>query len=88
MSRDAPCRLPQYLCSLKYGINLLMVAEFAPPVTDGWNITYREEAAALLAVDGVDPSRWWTSMVVLLGIVVGFRLVAIVALSRRANKAA
>ena len=86
-------RWVQYICSLKYGINLLLVAEFGPAVTDGWdlrdslnNVTYREKAAALLSSEGINPDDWWVNGVALLGIIVAFRFISILALSRRANK--
>jgi hypothetical protein len=44
----------------------LIIAEFAPPVTDSWtlrnpitNQTYQEEAALLLTRNDVNADQWW-----------------------------
>lgn len=76
----------QYVCSLKYGINLLLVAEFGPDVTAGWNETLVAGAERLLQQEGVTPDRWWVDGAVLLSLIVAFRFVSILALSRRASK--
>ena len=81
-------RWAQYLCSLKYGINLLLVAEFGPPTTDDWPAAYQLAAQELLEHEGVEPSRWWVYGLVLICITVGFRLLGVVLLSIRATRSA
>ena len=81
-------RWAQYLCSLKYGINLLLVTEFGPQVADGWDPAYTQQAAELLAHEGVRAQDWWIYGLVLVAITVAFRLLGIVALSVRAARSA
>jgi len=78
----------QWLCSLRYGINLFMIIEFAPPTIDSWTPPQQRNATALLAANQVEASEWWINVVVLISLVVVFRLVGIVALSHRATASA
>ena len=47
-------RWAQYLCSLKYGINLLLLVEFGPPTTDGWSAGDQLAAQELPQHEGVE----------------------------------
>ena len=81
----AALRLIQYICSLRYGINLLLITEFSSPTTNDWNLTDASAAHGLLEREGITPSSWWVNVVVLIAITVGFRLMGLAALSRRAS---
>jgi len=76
-------RWAQYLCSLKYGLNLFITNEFA---------SYREscsgDAAAncikIKEANDIDPSHWWVYVLVLAVLFLGFRIMAMIVLSKRA----
>jgi len=80
----AVLRWVQYLCSLRYGINMLLITEFAAPTTDSWTDKQKNAAEALLQIEEIHPDEWWINLVVLVSLVVAFRFIGIVALSRRA----
>lgn len=74
----------QYLCSLKYGINLMLSNEFAPPTTNGWTPELQSAASELLREDEIKAGKWYVYGSILIGMAVGFRLLGVIALSRRA----
>jgi len=74
----------QWLCSLRYGINLFVTIEFAPPTTNNWTTKQKNAAQQLLEMNDIKPGLWWVNVVVLVALVVIFRIVGIFALSRRA----
>lgn len=77
----------QYLCSLKYGINLIAINEFgnATQIANDW--TPAQRAGADFFLEGIDvkPDEWWIYLIVLLSLLCFFRTLAVVALSRRAS---
>lgn len=77
-------RWAQYLCSLKYGINLLLINEFGESTRADWPVVQQFVAQSIIEDNDIDPDLWWVNLVVLLGLVVFFRTLAILALSRRA----
>ncbi len=64
----------QYICSLKWGMNILLLNEF--------NDT--PYGSMLLKSNGITTEDTWIYVVVLLGIFVGFRILAMIALNRKA----
>mmetsp|Transcript_6575 Transcript_6575/g.17034 ORF Transcript_6575/g.17034 Transcript_6575/m.17034 type:complete len:620 (+) Transcript_6575:22-1881(+) len=76
----------EYLCSLRYGINLFLVNEFGPETTESWSPAQRLSASDLLKMNEINPDLWWVNVVVLLGIIIVFRITGIILLSRRANR--
>jgi len=94
-------RWAQYLCSLKFAINLHLIIEFSNGACDGEPFSYsppsgmapgtaqggsRKAACAnLLAQNDVDPDLWYVYGLILCGIFLGFRLLALVLLTRRAR---
>lgn len=77
-------RWGQYLCTLKYGINLFLVNEFGAGACSG-GPKQLEQCRALLASSDVDEGIWWVYVVILLCIFIAFRLVGLVILARRAR---
>jgi ABC-type multidrug transport system permease subunit len=75
-------RWGQYLCSLKYGINLFLVNEFGSASCDP---AWRKQCDQLLASSDADEGIWWAYVVILLAIFLGFRLVGLVILARKAR---
>lgn len=71
-----PLDLAQYLCFLKYGLNLFLIVEFGN--TDLYD---RTDAQELLDKNSVDRDLWYVYVLVLAGIFVGFRILAAIALS-------
>lgn len=78
-------RWAQYLCSVKYSVNLILITEFdaSNPSCDGINAQACHDA---LVKNDVDPQLWWVYMLILLALFVGFRLIAAAVLVRRAQK--
>lgn len=65
----------QYICSLKWGMNLILVTEF-----DG-----SPSGSLMLKANDVDPDDTWLYIVVLVAITVGFRFLAMLGLRRKAR---
>lgn len=67
-------RWAQYLCSLKFTINLMMITEFGECDT--------EECQKLLSDNDVDKSLWWVYLCILIGLFVLFRVLSLISLSK------
>jgi ABC-type multidrug transport system permease subunit len=67
----------QYLCALKYGINIAFISEFSH--------FYPVGAAALIAND-INTDLQWLYALILVILTIGFRILAILALKRRAKQ--
>tara|TARA_B110001452_G_scaffold58895_1_gene45708 strand:- start:1252 stop:3063 length:1812 start_codon:yes stop_codon:yes gene_type:complete len=77
-------RWAQYLCSLKYGMNLFILNEFGSDTTSDWPEANKAFAATVIEENDITPDKWWLYVIVLVGIIAGFRVLAIAALARRA----
>jgi ABC-type multidrug transport system ATPase subunit len=94
-------RWAQYVCSLKFAINLHMIIEFTngacdgdpllyggamgPPTAGGGAMTRKAACESMLEQNDVDKDLWWAYGLILLGIFLGFRLLALFLLTRRAR---
>lgn len=90
-------RWAQYLCSLKFAINLHMIVEFTGPCekepqTYGGTIGMAESqgsrkaaCAQLLEMNEVKEEMWYVYALILVGIFFTFRLLGLVILTRRAR---
>ncbi len=94
-------RWAQYVCSLKFAVNLHMIIEFGNGACDGDPILYqgamgpggpggggmtrKDACSSLLKQNDVDSSLWWAYGLILLGIFLGFRFLALFLLTRRAR---
>ena len=80
----AGLRWIQYICSLKYGMNLLVLNEFGEGTRDSWTAAQQAQAQYIIERNDIYPADWWVYLLILLLLVCVFRLLAIVALARRA----
>jgi len=91
-------RWAQYLCSLKFAINLGLVVEFAGSagcdqdrlLSDDAGISATEAgrcnaSRTLMESNDVEPDDWWISMVVLIGLFFFFRVMAAMLLAAKAR---
>ena len=56
----------QYLCGLKYGMNLFVLNEFGASTREDWGLTAQAAAKSLVDNNDIDPSRWWVQLFVLM----------------------
>ena len=75
-------RWAQYLCSLKYTMNLYMVNEFGDASCDP---ARKAECNRLLDNNNVQKDIWWYNVLVLVGLFCLFRGLGLVALARKAR---
>ena len=75
-------RWGQYLCSLKYGINLFLANEFGGGACAP---AQRAQCARLLAASDADEGLWWVYLIILLAIFLLFRLLGLAILARKAR---
>ena len=73
----AVLRWGQYLCSLKYGINIAFISEFE---------NYYPAGSTFLVNNDINTDLQWLYALLLVIITVGFRILAIIALKRRAKQ--
>mmetsp|Transcript_73826 Transcript_73826/g.196522 ORF Transcript_73826/g.196522 Transcript_73826/m.196522 type:complete len:233 (+) Transcript_73826:1510-2208(+) len=78
-------RWAQYLCSLKYGISLFEVVEFQPGSAACSSPSQQKGCDGLLASNEVNLDIWWAYVLVLLAIFLGFRLLGLIVLVRKAR---
>ena len=76
-------RWAQYLCSLKFAVNLHLINEFANGAcaTDG----RKQACEEMLRKNEVNPELWWAYGLALVGIFFVFRCLALLFLTRRAR---
>lgn len=80
-------RWAQYLCSLKYAMNLILLTEF-----NGGNVSCNTSAQAsmncenLLDMNNIEPNMWWLSVVLMATLAIGFRVIACIQLANRATR--
>jgi len=78
-------RWVQYLCSLKYGMNLYILNEFGEDATEDWPSQWKDAANQLVDGNEIDRESPWIYIAILLAIIVVIRLLSVVALARRAS---
>lgn len=82
----APLRWIQYICGLKFVINLALITEFKDQLpSPTTNTTYSVVVRSLFDRNNVNENDWWVYALVLFGIFALFRLGALVALRARAK---
>jgi len=74
----------QYLCSLKYAMNLMILNEFGAGTRGDWSPQQQESAKSIIDDNDINPGQWWLYVLILLAGISFFRLLAIIALARRA----
>ncbi len=75
-------RWAQYLCSLKFGINLFLINEFGSSTCEP---SEQKACQKLLASANVDESLWWVYGIILIALFLLFRLLGLVVLTYRAR---
>ena len=79
-------RWAQYLCSLKFAMNLALIAEFGGDAGCPANNTLRcETSADLLAENDVNEDDWWVYVLVLALLFIVFRITAATCLAAKAH---
>lgn len=80
-------RWAQYLCALKYGVNLLLIVEFdSSNESCRRNLMAAHNCATLLANNDVKPELWWVNVLMLGVLFFGFRVIGSVVLMRKAQR--
>ncbi|CAK9007141.1 unnamed protein product [Durusdinium trenchii] len=77
-------RWAQYLCALKYGMNLNIMNEFGTDVIQDWPVQKQAMVSGLIENNNINPDHGWLYAGVLIGIIVVVRLLSVVALAKRA----
>ena len=75
----------QYLCGLKYGMNLFILNEFGSASRQDWPPELQAQAEYIVLNNDIDPDAWWVYALVLIVLICMFRLLAIAALAWRAT---
>ena len=78
-------RWAQYLCSLKYSINLIVIAEFDESL-DSCKGAAAENCRMILAENDINKNDWWIYLLILLLLFVSFRVVAAYVLIANARR--
>ena len=74
----------QYLCALKYGVNLGSIVEFGDGMC-GTNSSIQDECRTLLIRNEIVESDWWVYALVLCAITFGFRSLSCLPSSKKAK---
>lgn len=75
----------QYLCSLKYGMNLYILTEFGEETTKNWPMGAKMAATSFIDSNDIDTDSAWLYVLILILLIVGVRLLSVLALAQRAN---
>eukprot|EP00299_Pterocystis_sp_00344_P019145 c9525_g1_i2.p1 GENE.c9525_g1_i2~~c9525_g1_i2.p1 ORF type:complete len:598 (+),score=129.97 c9525_g1_i2:51-1844(+) len=74
-------RWAQYLCSLKYAMNLAILVEFNDCSDDE-----KPSCVSLRDKNNIEKGHWWIYALILIALFIGFRLVSLFILRKRAKK--
>ena len=77
-------RWAQYLCSLKYAMNLILYIEFNPS-NENCEGDANRNCAAVIASNDIVTGQWWVYMLILIALFVGFRTLGAVVLAKKAK---
>jgi len=88
-TEQIPCGLRwlQYLSSLKYGINLIVINEFgnATQTAKDWPYEARMQADQLMDYNDIDPALWPMYTGIIIGLFFAFRTLGVLALMYKAR---
>jgi hypothetical protein len=78
-------RWAQYLCSIKYAINLALITEFNSDLKScqGASAPYCQ---AIIDTNDIEEDLWWVYVIVLIALFIGFRLIAALILVQKAKR--
>lgn len=79
-------RWAQYLCALKYGLNLVLMNEFAASQDSCQGEEEAINCAKILDDNNIEKDDWWLYMLILAALFVGLRVIAMTVLSKKAVK--
>merc|ERR1712216_590213 len=84
-SKDLPIylRWVQYVCALKYAINLLCIIEYKDVNLVGPNGQPTDFGTQFLESQDINKDLWWVYVLILFAIFVGFRTLALIALKSK-----
>lgn len=84
-SKDLPIYLRwiQYICALKYAINLMCIIEFGNLALTGPNGQITDFGQQFLQSQDIDKDLWWLYVLILFFIFCGFRTLALIALKSK-----
>jgi ABC-type multidrug transport system ATPase subunit len=74
-------RWAQYTCSLKYGMNLLLLTEFSP-FKENCDGGAHASCENVLSNNDIDPGKWYVYAIILFGMFASFRIIAAILLAR------
>mmetsp|Transcript_9863 Transcript_9863/g.24408 ORF Transcript_9863/g.24408 Transcript_9863/m.24408 type:complete len:592 (+) Transcript_9863:152-1927(+) len=77
-------RWVQYICSLKYAMNLFILIEFGSDKVNSWSPEQQEFASETIETNDVAPNDWYIYVIILLAIISCFRGLSTFLLARRA----
>lgn len=78
-------RWMQYICSLKWGMNLFLLIEFGSDTrTESWPPEAEAEAVRIIDQNNVTDGDAWAYTLILVGLIIGFRSWAMILLVRKA----
>lgn len=78
-------RWSQYLCSLKYGINLFLINEFASH-RSSCSGGAAQNCQNIKDINDVEPDKWWVYVIILFALFTVQRILAMIVLTKRAVK--
>ena len=78
-------RWAQYLCSLKYAMNLILFIEFYPS-NDNCKGEAQENCITVLRNNDIIIDQWWVYMIILIALFAGFRIAAAFILQQKAKR--
>lgn len=76
-------RWAQYLCSLKYGVNLVALNEFS---SDYCNDEGTGNCENYFDRNNIEPKQWWVYVIILAALTIGCRSIAAIILSKKAKR--
>ncbi len=79
-------RWAQYLCGLKYAMNLMLIVEFDPSLPSCQGNMAQVLCKGIITTNDIDRSHWWVYMLLLLLLIMCFRTLAAYFLQLRAKK--
>ncbi|CAK0841556.1 unnamed protein product [Prorocentrum cordatum] len=78
-------RWVQYICALKYGMNLFLLNEFGEDARKDWPAEDQMMAERFITTNEVEPGHRWLYVAILIAIVIVVRAISLFVLAKRAS---
>lgn len=78
-------RWAQYLCGIKYSMNLILLTEFSPRLASCQGGA-KEACANVITNNDINANDWWVYVILLVALFVGFRTLGAIVLVRKAQR--